>query len=207
LRQSVRSVCDCNRTVKRHILIPVRLWQKNGAVQQSRSNRQSRPLDLSTLQALAVRYVGRYATTRVRLAVYLERKVAERGWVGEGAPPVVAIVERCVDAGYVDDQAFAEAKSRSLARQGYGHRRIEAALKHSGIARGLTEALRPDEGAAFESARIFARKRRIGQFSTQPADQALRRRQFAAMIRAGHSPQLAGYFLGSVPDTDADPQK
>jgi regulatory protein len=206
LRQPVRSVCDCNRTVKQYILIPVRLWQKNGAVQKSRSNRQPRALDPSTLQALAVRYVGRYATTRAKLTAYLKCKVAERGWAGEGAPPVEAVVLRCVDAGYVDDQAFADAKSRSLARQGYGYKRVEAALNQSGIARELTAALQPDEDAAFESARIFARKRRIGQFAIQPADQALLHRQFAAMIRAGHSPQIAGYFVRSVPDTDADLQ-
>lgn len=174
-------------------------------MQKSPSDRQPRPLDPSTLQALAVRYVGRYATSRAKLTAYLERKVAERGWAGDGAPPVGAIVERCVDAGYVDDQAFAEAKSRSLARRGYGHRRVEAALNQSGIARDLTEALRPDEDAAFDSARTFAQKRRIGPFATRPADQAQLRRQFAAMIRAGHSPQLAAYFLRSVPDTDADP--
>ena len=175
-------------------------------MQKSRSNRQPRALDPSTLQALAVRYVGRYATTRAKLTAYLKCKVAERGWAGEGAPPVEAVVLRCVDAGYVDDQAFADAKSRSLARQGYGYKRVEAALNQSGIARELTAALQPDEDAAFESARIFARKRRIGQFAIQPADQALLHRQFAAMIRAGHSPHIAGYFVRSVPDTDADLQ-
>jgi regulatory protein len=159
------------------------------------------------LQALAVRYVGRYATTRAKLAGYLQRKIAERGWAGEEESAAVAtVVERCVVAGYVDDQAFAEAKARSLARQGYGHRRVEAALNHSGIARELSAGLQPDEDAALESARTFARKRRIGPFATQPADPAQLRRQFAAMIRAGHSPRLAGYFVRSVPDADADLQ-
>lgn len=151
-----------------------------------------------------MRYVGRYATTRAKLTAYLQRKVAERGWASEGAAPVDAVVERCVDAGYVDDRAFAEAKSRSLARQGYGHRRVEAALNHSGIARETTAALQPDEAAAFESAQTFARKRRIGPFAPRPADQAQLRRQFAAMIRAGHSPRLAGHFVRSVPDADDD---
>ncbi len=168
--------------------------------------RQPRHLNASTLQALAVRYVGKYATTRARLTTYLHRKLAERGWEGEGAPSVDAVVDRCVDAGYVDDQAYAEAKSRSLARQGYGHRRVEAALNHAGIARDLSAALKPDEDAAFESARTFARKRRIGPFATHQPDDAQRRRQFAAMIRAGHSPRLAAYFVQSVPDADANTQ-
>ncbi len=174
-------------------------------MQQSRSNRQSRPLDPSALQSLAVRYVGRYATTRAKLTAYLHRKVADRGWAGEGAPPVAAVVERCVDAGYVDDQAFAEARSRSLACRGYGYRRLEVALNQSGLAPEVAQALRPDEEAAFESARIFARKRRIGLFAATPPDQALQRRQFAAMIRAGHSSRLAAFFVQTVPDADVDP--
>jgi regulatory protein len=167
-----------------------------------RSDRRLRPLDPSSLHALAIRYVGRFATTRAKLSDYLKRKVAERGWADDNPPPIVAIADRCVESGYVDDQAYAEAKSRSLARRGYGYRRVEAALHHSGIARETTESLRPDDDAAFESAENFARKRRIGRFGPAPADQSLARRQFAAMIRAGHSPELAGYFVRSVPEAD-----
>jgi regulatory protein len=155
------------------------------------------------LRALAIRYVGRYATTRAKLTTYLTRKVAERGWEDETRPPVSEIVESCVAAGYVDDQAFAEAKSRSLARQGYGHRRVESSLYQAGITRDVADSLRPDDESAFERAEAFARKRRIGRFAPYPADQNLLRRQFAAMVRAGHSPQLAGYFVRSVPEADS----
>lgn len=168
----------------------------------SRYDRRPRPLDPSSLHALAIRYVGRFATTRARLSNYLKRKVVERGWADDSAPPIGAIADHCVEAGYVDDRAYAEAKSRSLARRGYGYRRVEAALHHSGIARETTESLRPDDDSAFESAQNFARKRRIGRFGLVPADQSLARRQFAAMVRAGHNPQLAGYFVRSVPDAD-----
>ena len=154
------------------------------------------------LQALAIRYVGRYATTRAKLSDYLRRKIIERGWIDDSSPPLAAIVERCVDAGYVDDQAFAEAKSRALARRGYGYRRVESSLHQSGIARDITESLRPDADSAFESAESFARKRRIGMFCTAPVDQAAVRRHFAAMIRAGHSAELARYFVRTVPDAD-----
>ena len=200
--QSLAPFATGNRTVERAILIPVRLWHKNGAVPSSRSTRRSRPLDPSSLNALALHYVGRFATTQARLGDYLKRKVAERGWVDEGPAPIADIVARCVAAGYVDDVAFAEAKSRSLARRGYGHRRVEVALNKSGIARSTTESLRPDADAAYQSAENFARNRRIGRFAPDVGDAAMHRRQFAAMIRAGHSPQLAGYFVRGVPDED-----
>lgn len=170
---------------------------------QTRSARRPRPLDPSSLQALAIRYVGRYATTRAKLADYLRRKITERGWTDDSSPPLAAIVERCVDAGYVDDQAFAEAKSRTLARRGYGYRRVESSLRQSGIARNITESLRPDADSAFESAKSYARKKRIGMFCSAPVDQLAARRHFAAMIRAGHSVELARYFVNSVPDADS----
>lgn len=132
------------------------------------------------------------------------RKIGERGWDGDGPPPVDAIVEKCVTAGYVDDQAFAEAKSRSLLRQGYGHHRVASALHMSGIARDVSDALRPDADSAFASAENYARKRRIGKFGAYAADQKLAQRQFAAMLRAGHSAELARYFVRTVPETDTD---
>jgi len=68
----------------------------------------------------------------------------------------------------------------------------------------VSEALRPDADSAFASAEIYARKRRIGKFGSGSADQKLAQRQFAAMVRAGHSAELARYFVRAVPDTDID---
>src|SRR5436190_1265675 len=87
------------------------------------------PLDAAGLERLGLFYAGRYATTRTKLADYLRRKVRERGWIGAGAPPVEALVERFAGLGYVDDAAFAEAKAGSLLRRGYGENRVAQALK------------------------------------------------------------------------------
>jgi regulatory protein len=103
-------------------------WQ----VQRS-SSKCNTPLDRAGLDRLAIAYVGRYATTRAKLAAYLRRKLAERGWEGPGPAPVEAIVERCAELGYVDDRAFAEARAVSLTRRGYGPRRLAAALLGAGI--------------------------------------------------------------------------
>ena len=76
----------------------------------------SRPLDPAGLKALALSYVGRYATTRARLRAYLARKVAARGWDGADEPPLNEIVERCAELGYVDDAGFAAARGAALPR-------------------------------------------------------------------------------------------
>jgi len=51
-------------------------------------------MDAKRLESLALRYVGRYATTRAKLRDYLLRKLGEADWDGEGAPDPDALVAR-----------------------------------------------------------------------------------------------------------------
>src|SRR4051794_41115209 len=83
-----------------------------------------RPLDGRRLEELALAYAARFATTRGKLTTYLHRKLRERGWAGEGEADVAGIVARFAEAGYVDDAAFARARTGGLLRRGYGARRI-----------------------------------------------------------------------------------
>jgi regulatory protein len=147
---------------------------------------QPRPLDPVRLEELALAYVARFATTAARLEAYLARKLRERGWADEDTPaPTGAIVARMVAAGYVDDAAFARAKSGSLLRRGYGERRVGQALGAAGVAPEIRDTLRADEAAQRRAALALARRRRFGPFGENP-DRAVREKQFAAMLRAGH---------------------
>src|SRR3954463_3793690 len=98
-----------------------------------RNRRPRPPLDEEGLERLALFYAGRYATTRARLDSYLRRKLRERGWEGSGEPPVAQVTERFAELGYVDDRAFAAGRAASLARRGYGERRVVQALRAAGI--------------------------------------------------------------------------
>ena len=60
---------------------------------RDRRRRERPPLDEEAIEQAALGYAGRYATTRARLAAYLRRKLAERGWGGGGEPPVERLVE------------------------------------------------------------------------------------------------------------------
>ena len=160
-----------------------------------RAARRARPLDAAALQALAVHYVGRYATTRHRLVDYLRRKLRERGWAGDDDPAVDAVVDRCVALGFVDDRAFAQARAASLGRKGYGGRRIAQALQGAGIARDVAETVAPDAEAALIAARAYVERRRIGICATGPVDRMKHARQFAAMVRAGHDFDIVRRFL------------
>ncbi len=171
-----------------------------------RERRAPTPLDAARLEERALAYVARFATTRGKLTDYLKRKLAERGWAGDGDPPIAALVDRLCAAGYVDDEAYARAKSGSLLRRGYGERRVAQALGAAGIDVETRAALAPEDAAARDAALTLARKRRFGPFDPQiaSADRARRQKQLAAMMRAGHPLDLARGVLGAPSIAEAE---
>ncbi len=152
----------------------------------SPARRVPKPLDSARLDELALAYAARFATSRAKLEDYLRRKLRERGWAGEAAAPVAAIAERMVAAGYVDDTAFARAKSGSLLRRGYGQRRVSQALNAAGIDEEVRAKVKADVGEQRRAALAMARKRHFGPFGPPPQDRAAREKQLGAMLRAGH---------------------
>ena len=163
------------------------------------------PLTGETLRELALSYVGRFATTRAKLSSYLQRKIAERGWAGEQAPDLEAVVERLSELGYVDDAAYALSKSRSLTGRGYGARRVEQSLRAAGVGEQDCEPAREfAEAEAVEAALRFARRRRLGPFGDGSGDRADRERALSAMVRAGHPFALSKAILSLEPGSDLD---
>ena len=145
------------------------------------------PVNAARLEEMALAYVARFATSAGKLADYLKRKVRERGWEGEGRPDIPGLVERFVQIGYVDDATYARSKAQGLLRRGYGARRIDQALGAAGIAEPLREESRGNDAERRRAALVMARKRRFGPYGMgDRTDRALREKQVAAMLRAGH---------------------
>lgn len=153
---------------------------------RDRPPRAPRPLDEAALRDLAITYVARFATTAGKLERYLTRKLRERGWDGAAPADPGAVAARLVELGYVDDAAFAAARSQSLLRRGYGARRIGQVLAEAGVAEPTRAAVRPDESSSRAAAVAYARKRRLGPFGPPGLDRAQREKQVAALLRAGH---------------------
>ncbi len=147
-----------------------------------------RPIDAARLEALALSYASRFATSAAKLDGYLRRKIRAAGWDGEADPVerIAALVARFVSSGYVDDVGFAQARAGSLLRRGFGERRISQALHAAGIDEGIRASVMPGTGDARQAALALARKRRFGPFAPTQPDPAQRERQIAAMLRAGH---------------------
>ncbi|CAM3186754.1 Regulatory protein RecX [Sphingomonas antarctica] len=163
--------------------------------------RPAPPLDTPTLERLALRYVERFATTRGKLGDYLRRKCRERGTVEDFDPAGIdTIVEKFASLGYVDDAAWAGSKASSLTRRGFGPRRVGDALRAAGIDPDLASAVAPDEDEAWAAAQTYARRKKIGAFGEAEADRDVKRKQMAAMIRAGHGFDVARKTVEGVAD-------
>lgn len=169
-----------------------------------RRQRSLPPLDEGRLNELALRYVSRFATTRAKLRSYLARKLRERGWDGVREPDLERMADRFAEQGYVDDQSFALAKSRSLTDRGYGKRRVLDALRAAGVEEEEGSAARDHaETEALNSALRFAKRRRIGPFAlAKPDDPKERDKALGAMIRAGHSFEIAKAVIALQPGED-----
>ena len=181
------------------------MWHKNGVMAPPRPLRRPRPLDSKRLQELALRYVGRYATTRAKLRAYLARKVRERGWSESTEPDLDRLAARFAELGYVDDAAYALTKAQSLSSRGYGKRRLDEKLRLAGIEEeDRAEARGHADARAVDSALRFAERRRIGPYAASACDPKQREKAIAAMVRAGHPFGLARAIAELRPGTNVD---
>ncbi len=158
------------------------------------------PLNDERLRGLALHYVGKYATTQAKLTTYLARKIRERGWNNERPPEIDALARQFAELGYINDAQFAEARSRSFVRRGYGERRLNEDLRASGI--GESDAVPAKEHMAestFTAAENFARRKRLGPFAKEPAPPEKRQKQLHAFLRAGHGFEVAKRFVNAAP--------
>lgn len=165
------------------------------------------PLDEDALRELALRYVGRFATSRAKLLAYLHRKLKERGWDSETPPSPERLVERLSELNYVDDANYAVMKSAALARRGYGARRVQESLRADGIAEAdREEADARTEAEAWAAAECFARRKRLGPYASARPDPAQRDKAIAAFLRAGHSFATARRWIDAAPGEIPEPE-
>lgn len=166
------------------------------------------PLNSSGLRSLALFYVGKYATTRKKLNQYLSRKIRERGWDDPDPPNIDEMVEEFNERGYIDDALFAATKARSLVSRGYGIKRLEQDIYANGIEGGdQTEALALLHDNQWQAAENFARKKRIGPYSSEEPSREQRQKQLGAFLRAGHDMKIAQKFVNADPDDVIDWQE
>jgi len=161
----------------------------------------------AVLHQAALTHLSRYATTRAGLVRVLERRIArwaracsaEEADIAAARAAAQGVVDRLAAAGAIDDNAFAKARARRLARAGRSAVAIAAHLAEKGAgkdAAAAIEAALPDAEAALACALIALKRRRLGPFAGEEGGQT-RARALAALARAGFSRAIADAALAT----------
>lgn len=170
------------------------------------------------LERAALHYLERYSASTEMLRRTLARRVQKRARArGEDpqsfADLVAATVARAVSAGLVDDARFADTRLATLRRRGTSSRGVSAKLAAKGIPRAVVEAAMQAEREAMadgdadriedQSARAYAKRRRLGPHRRSDQRAAYRDRDLAALARAGFGYDLARRIVDEEPDMPA----
>jgi regulatory protein len=179
--------------------------------------RTPKPVSAESLEASALFYLERFATSSDNLRRVLLRRVrrsaALYGTDAEaGTALVEALIARFLAARLLDDRAYAEAKSASLHRRGASARAIAAKLAEKGVGPTVIAAVlraTDDEagpasrpGGDLAAAAALIRRRRLGPFRPEATREAYRLKDLGTLARAGFARSVAERLL-RAPDREA----
>jgi len=175
-----------------------------------------------SLSNAALHYLGRYAASEASLRQVLRNRLRRAAQqhpdFAEDREKMVALkdtieqlIEKYKKLGILNDAALAEAKVKSLRREGRSRRAIFQKLGLKGISGELVKSAleinaedMPPEEAEENAAIIFARRRKLGPFRKTPASMDVRRKDLAVMARAGFSLDVARRVLDTTREEDEE---
>ena len=178
--------------------------------------RTAKPITAKYLQNAAAFYLERYPCSAQGLRRVLARRVAKAKMLDapvmdDVEQAIERIVAKFVDAGVIDDKAFAQTKARSLHRRGTSNRLTRQKLKVAGVDGetvdkamvALGDELHADPAEReWQAAVAHARRRRLGPFRTGKDRADKRQRDLASMARGGFAYDLARKVIDAK-NTDA----
>ena len=179
---------------------------------KKRKRRQPKPLTYERMEAAAFRHLERFACSAEELARVLERKVWRTSRVhpvdeDEARKWIKTIVAKMQRLSLIDDEAYAEMKTRSLANRGKGRRAIRWALAAKGVDEQFIEdaidEYATEEGDIDRIAAVnLVKRRRLGPMRPADKRETFFDKDLGALARAGIPLGLAREVL-ALEDEDA----
>lgn len=166
-----------------------------------------KPVTEKRLMNIALYYLERYESSSDNLRRLLQRRILRAGMEGTCIPEeaqtwVERIVAEVKRLGYVDDGRFARSLAEKCRKAGKSRKYICQKLTLAGIpsdlqAEVLSESGQDDEtDAELQAALTLVRKRKLGAFRPEKERAGCRKKDLAALARAGFSYQTAVRALG-----------
>ena len=176
--------------------------QPRGA--RTRQPRAARPVTETYLRNAALHYLKQRAASRAMVRQTLQRRAKSRLQVKSLEPETLAHIDSVLDAlvadGLINDATFARGRKATLAHKGLPARRIAQGLRLKGIDGETIAAALADGVDDTAQARRYAERRRLGPWSRKADTPEQRRKDLAAMARAGFGYGVAAKALVRTDD-------
>lgn len=182
--------------------------------------KKTRRVTRDYLMNYATWYLERFTASRARLEKLMRGKIrlsiAEYGTNPQEAEDwMKSVLNACEKAGFINDEAYALGRARSMMRKGKAIRVIGADLNARGISSQLVDdtivSLRSEADDAARNdmrgtdpnraaAAAYARRRRLGPFRRPDLRDEKRDKDLAALARQGFSYDIALRIIDADPD-------
>ena len=179
----------------------------------SRKPRPPRKVTAQSIDAAALAYLQRFATSAENLRAMLMRRVRRSALAHDDDPAIGAkwvdlLVERFLRAGLLDDASYAAARVVAMHRRGASLRGIRAWLAAKGVAAAdidlALDRLDAEAGnSGLRGAYNYARRRRLGPWRSA-GRKARRDRDLAALARQGHGYDHARIVIDALDPDELD---
>lgn len=165
---------------------------------ETRRERAKKPrpkpeLNEAALEEAALSYLDRFDCSAAKLKKQLVAVVRRRG--GEPAQfktHIETLLDRYQRSGLLNDERFAARLAARLRERGASRRAILLKLRLRGIAANVAEAsVGSERQSELESAKAYARRRKLGPHRPEAERAVNRQRDLAALARAGFDHETA----------------
>lgn len=164
-----------------------------------------RPVTASYLRNAAMHYISAHSASIAMVRQTLERRACRRLCVttlDEATRNLIEVaIAEIVNLGLVDDARFAEGRARVLARRGLPQRRIMQGLRSKGLDRETIAQTTGHVVDELAQARRYVERKRLGPYRRGGVTPDSRRKDLAALGRAGFSRATAVKALDEADDT------
>ena len=158
-----------------------------------------KPVTAAYLRNAAMHYLSAHAASTAMVRQVLERRAKRRLAVKTLEDTVRAQIEATITElqalDLIDDARFAENRTAALAGKGLSRRRIAEGLKSKGIAKDTIERMVSGDIDEVVQARRYVERKRLGSFRRGGMTPESRRKDLAALARAGFSFAIASHAL------------
>lgn len=175
-----------------------------GSQRKSTKPAGPKPVTATYLRNAAMHYISAHAASTAMLRHVLQRRAKRRLQAKALEPATLAEIDSVIGSlqklGLIDDNRFAENRTAALVGKGLSRRRIADGLKSKGVAKDAIDRFVTTDIDELAQALRFIERKRLGAWRRGGMTPETRRKDLAALTRAGFSFAISSRALDAPED-------